>query len=94
VPVLGHGGPGLGLIVYGSTLKFWVLGSLVVGMLVPRTGLWPADLALWLGGLAALAAATGVVESIGTRVRLARIPQLLLAACIMAALALILVLVR
>ena len=94
VMVLDHGGPDLGLIVYGSTLKFWVLGSLVVGMLVPRTGLWPADLALWLGGLAALAAATGVVESIGTRVRLARIPQLLLAACIMAALALILVLVR
>jgi formate hydrogenlyase subunit 4 len=93
VMVLDHGGPDLGMIVYGSTLKLWVLGSLIVGMLVPRTGLWPADLAISAGGMLLLAIVTGLVESVGTRVRLVRIPQLLVAACIMAALALILVLV-
>jgi hypothetical protein len=41
-----------------------------------------------------LAVSTGVVESVSARVRLVRIPQLLLTACIMATLALILVLVR
>jgi formate hydrogenlyase subunit 4 len=37
VMVLDHGGPDLGLIAYGASLKLWVLGSLVVGMLVPPT---------------------------------------------------------
>lgn len=94
VMVLDHGGPDLGLIVYGGTVKLWLIGSLLVGVLVPRTAVWPVDLALWLAGMVVLAVATGVVESVGTRVRLTRIPQLLLAACIIAALALILVVVR
>ncbi len=94
VMVLDHGGPDLAFIQYGASLKLWVLGSVVVGMLVPRTGSWPLDLASWTGGLAVLAVVTGAVESVSTRVRLNRIPQLLLAACIMAALGLILVLVE
>jgi formate hydrogenlyase subunit 4 len=90
VMVLDHGGPDLGYILYGQAVKQWVLGALVVGMLAPRTGLPVADLAIWLGGMAVVAVGTGVVESVSTRVRLASVPQLLLAACLMGAVALIL----
>jgi formate hydrogenlyase subunit 4 len=93
VMVLDHGGPDYGMILYGATLKLWILGALLAGMLVPSTGSWPLDLVASSAAMVVVAVATGVVESVGARVRLVRVPQLLLAACIMAALALILVLV-
>ena len=94
VMVLDHGGPDLGLILYASSLKLWLLGSVMVGMLLPRSGSPAIDLAASLGGMAAVGVATGLVESASARLRLQRVPQLLLAACIMAALALLLVAVR
>ena len=39
VMVLDHGGPDLAFILYGSALKLWVLGALLVGVVVPvRSG--------------------------------------------------------
>jgi formate hydrogenlyase subunit 4 len=93
VMVLDHSGPDYGMILYGSTLKLWVVGSLLVCMVVPTTGSWILDLAASGAGMVVVAVATGIVESVGVRVRLIRVPQLLVAACIMAALALTLVLV-
>jgi len=93
VMVLDHGGVDLAYIQYGASLKLWVLGGLVVSLLAPRTGSWYLDVAVSLAGLAVVAAATGVVESIMARLRLVRVPQLLVAALAMSALGLCLALV-
>jgi formate hydrogenlyase subunit 4 len=94
VMVLDHAGIDLAYIQYGAALKLWVLGGLPVAMLVPRTGLWTADLGISLAGMACLAVLTGIGESIMARLRMVRVPQLLVAAAAMAALALSLELVR
>ena len=90
--VLDHGGPDLAMIQYGAMLKLWVLGTLLVGILVPvRSPWWPLDLAAGLGGMAILAVAVGVIESMIARLRLVRVPQFLVAASVLSVLALILV---
>ncbi len=95
VMVLDHGGPDLAVILYGAALKLWALGALLVGVLVPvRTGFAWLDLAAALAGMLALAAIVGVIESAMARLRLLRVPQLLVGAGAFAALALILGVVR
>jgi formate hydrogenlyase subunit 4 len=94
VMVLDHGGPLLGAILYGAAVKLFVFGALVVAVAAPLGGLdpWLA----WAGFVAsmlALAVAIGVVESVMARLRLLQLPNLLLAACLMSAFA-ILLLVR
>jgi formate hydrogenlyase subunit 4 len=92
VMVLDTSGPDLAFILYGSALKLWILGALLVGILLPiHTGWLAADLAISLGGMLLLAVATGVIESTMARLRLLRVPQLLGAASALAILALILV---
>lgn len=92
VMVLDHSGPDLALIQYGACLKLWILGSLLMGALVPvRTGWWAADLCLGFAGLLALAVLTGVVESLMARLRLVRVPQFLIAASVLSIVALVLV---
>lgn len=85
VMVLDHGGVDLAYIQYGASLKLWVLGGLIVSLLVPRTGEWYLDFAAAVAGIAIVAAATGVVESIMARLRIVRVPQLLVAAIAMSA---------
>ena len=93
VMVLDHGGPDLGLILYGSAIKFWALGSLITGIVIPvRTSLPLLNSAAALVGLFILAVAVGVVESIMARLRLKRVPQLLVAASAFSILALVLIL--
>jgi formate hydrogenlyase subunit 4 len=93
VMVLDHGGPDFAMIQYAAALKLWVLGSLLTGILVPvRTGLWLVDLAAGLIGMAIVAVATGVVESTMARLRLIRVPQVLVAASVLSTLALVFVL--
>jgi formate hydrogenlyase subunit 4 len=93
VIVLDHSGPDLALILAGSALKLAVFGALVVGVFVPRAGLPPAlaILAL-LAGLALVAVLVGVVESVMARLRLTRVPQLLVGAGTLALFAVILLL--
>jgi formate hydrogenlyase subunit 4 len=93
VMVLDHGGPDLAFVQYAAALKLWVLGALVVGVLLPvRTGHVALDLAVGFAGMIALAVGTGCVESTMARVRLNRVPQLLVAATVLSGLALMLVL--
>jgi formate hydrogenlyase subunit 4 len=92
VMALDHGGIDLAYIQYGASLKLWILGGLVVSLAVPRSGLWYLDAAAGTAGLVVVAAATGVVESIMARLRLVRVPQLLVAALAMSALGLALAL--
>lgn len=91
VIVLDHSGPDLALILYSGALKLALFGVLVVSVLVPRAGFTgPAALALLFGGLGVVCVAVGVVESVMARLRLARVPQLLVGASALALLAAIL----
>jgi formate hydrogenlyase subunit 4 len=93
VMVLDHGGPDLAFILYGAALKLWLLGSLLVGLLVPvHTGSPWLDSASAVVAMFVLAVGTGLVESSMARLRLVHVPQLLVAASVLATLALVLVL--
>ncbi|MEW5736701.1 MAG: NADH-quinone oxidoreductase subunit H [Thermodesulfobacteriota bacterium] len=89
VMVLDHGGPDLALIEYASALKIWVLGCLLVSLALPFRAAAPfANLAAGLAGLAVLAVVVGVIESTMARLRLLRVPQLLVGAGVLSFLAL------
>ena len=93
VIVLDHSGPDLALILYGSALKLTVFAALVVCLFVPRAGLAPAAaIATLVIGLAVVAIAIGAVESVMARLRLTRIPQLLVGAAALAVFGIILLL--
>lgn len=84
VIVLDHSGPDLAALLYASALKFALFASLVVTVLVPRSGLNPwVSIAALLAGMAAVAAAAGVVESLVARLQLPRVPQFLVSASIL-----------
>jgi formate hydrogenlyase subunit 4 len=93
VMVLDHGGPDLAFLLYGAAVKLWIFSALIVNVVVPvRTGQALADAAAALGGMAGVAVATGLVESTMARLRLVRVPQLLVAASALSAFAAILTL--
>jgi formate hydrogenlyase subunit 4 len=93
VMVLDHGGPDLAFILYGSALKLWSLGALLVGFVVPvRSGNALLDVAAFVAGMIALAVLVGVVESSMARLRLVRVPKFLVGATALAVLAVVLVL--
>ncbi len=93
VMVLDHSGPDLALILYAGAVKMAIFAMLVAGVLLPRAhqppGLALAELLL---GLLLIAVAIGVVESVMARLRMNRVPQLLVAASALAGFALILLL--
>ena len=93
VMVLDHGGPDLAIILYAAALKFWALGSLLLGIVLPAAGLQSAlGWALLPAGLVGLAVATGIVESSMARLRIIRVPQLLVGASALSVLALVMTL--
>lgn len=93
VMILDHGGPDLALILWGAAVKFWLLGTLIVGMFVgPRTGTWVGDAGISLLGMLFLAVAVGIIESVLARLRLLKVPHLLIVAIALAALSLTLTL--
>jgi formate hydrogenlyase subunit 4 len=89
VMVLDHSGPDFAMIEYGAALKMWLLGVIIIGVAVPwhRGNQW-IDAVVALIGMLALGIATGIIESSMARLRLLRVPQLLLAAIVLSALAL------
>jgi formate hydrogenlyase subunit 4 len=93
VMVLDHGGPDLAFILYGAALKLWALSALLVGLVVPVRGGNPVqDAGAFLLGMVVLAVLVGIVESCMARLRLTRIPKLLVGATALAVLAIVLVL--
>jgi formate hydrogenlyase subunit 4 len=83
VMVLDHSGPDFGLILYGAAVKFLVLGTLFVDLLIPgfAPGADPwTGLGLRVAGLILLAVAVGVAESTMGRLRMDRVPLYLAAA--------------
>jgi len=93
VMVLDHSGPDLALIQYGAALKLWLFGALVVKLALGARlqDPWAAFVA-FLAGQLAFAIAVGLVESTMARLRLVRIPQLLVGASVLSAFALVLLL--
>ncbi|OHB33836.1 MAG: hydrogenase [Desulfuromonadaceae bacterium GWC2_58_13] len=93
VMVLDHSGPAFGMILYGASLKLMVLGALLVRILLPlQTGWWLTDALVFLGGQLGVAVAIGVVESTMARLRLPRVPQVLIGTSLLSIFALVLVL--
>jgi formate hydrogenlyase subunit 4 len=91
VIVLDHSGPDFAYITYTAAMKLWLFGGLLIGLLFPL-GVGEG----WLNSLIAIvamlvaAAAVGMVEATMARLRLPRIPQLLIGATALAALAFVL----
>jgi formate hydrogenlyase subunit 4 len=93
VMVLDHSGPDLGMILYGAAMKFFVLGALVVRLFLPgTTGNMVLDILLFTFGILFMAMVVGVIESVMARLRLLRIPQLLVGASLLSFFSLILLL--
>jgi formate hydrogenlyase subunit 4 len=94
VMVLDHSGPDLAFIQYAVALKLWLLGTLLVGIVVPlRSGNPLFDAAAMLLGMAAFALTVGMIESAMARYRLIQVPQFIVGAATLSAVAFILVLV-
>ena len=90
VMVLDHGSVDLGIIHLGQSLKLWIFGALVIGAALPvNTPYAGVNLLISLGGMAVLAVIVGMIESGMARLRMIRVPQLLVTACILSFLALI-----
>jgi formate hydrogenlyase subunit 4 len=93
VMVLDHSGPDLALIQYGAALKLYLFGALVVKLVLgARFADPPVAFAAFLAGQLVFALALGLVESTMARVRLVRVPQLLIGASVLSGFALVLIL--
>lgn len=93
VMVLDHSGPDLALILYGSAMKLFVIAALLASFFVPHSPESPllATVA-FVVIILALAIVVGLVESAMARLRLVRVPQLLVGAALLSFFALVLLL--
>lgn len=81
VMVLDHSGPPLGLILYASALKLFVLSALLLHIVAPFSlGNYGLDWAMLVGLLLAVAVVVGIVESVLARLQMRHVPRLLIAA--------------
>ncbi|MCC6679840.1 MAG: NADH-quinone oxidoreductase subunit H [Phycisphaeraceae bacterium] len=84
VMVLDHSGPLLGVVLYASALKMFVLGTVLLHVLAPfQTGQAWLDWPLFVLELLGLAVVIGVVESVMARLRMHHVPYLLTAAMLL-----------
>ena len=93
VMVLDYSGPDLAMILYTSSLKLWIFGSLLLGLILPVHGEQVGfNIGIAYAGMVGMAVGVGVIESTMARLRLLRIPQLLVAASSLTILAFLLLL--
>ena len=90
VMVLDHGGPDLAFVLYSAALKLWLFAALIVGMVLPATGSVWMNLLLAVAGMLVVAVVVGVIESVMARLRLMIVPQLLVGAGALVAVAFLL----
>ena len=92
VMILDYTGPDLAFVLYGAALKLWVFGGLIVNLALAPLELSGAGALVAFGAaMAALAVAVGVIESVMARLSLLKVPQMLLGAGALSALAFALV---
>ncbi len=91
VMVLDHSGPDFAFIQYGYAVKLFVLAALLVrfALPIPDGGTGVGAVAMFLGGQLGVFVAIGVIESVMARLRLPRVPQFLIGACVVGAIALV-----
>ena len=93
VMILDHSGPDLGLILYSSAVKMWLLGSILISIIVPvHSSNILLDITVTMICMILLAVLVGITESSMARLKLLKIPQLLIGASILSILALVLIL--
>ncbi len=84
VMVLDHGGPALGIVLYGAAIKLFVFAALVARMIVPvHTGRAIVDALVFACAVGLVAVIVGVVESVMARLRLVHVSNLLIGACLL-----------
>ncbi|MDT8389785.1 MAG: NADH-quinone oxidoreductase subunit H [Lentisphaeria bacterium] len=83
VMVLDHGGPLLGLVLYGASLKLFVLGALFLHVAAPfQFGSAGLNWLLFIAEMLGLAVVVGMIESVMARLRMPHVPYLLIAAAL------------
>jgi formate hydrogenlyase subunit 4 len=88
-PLLEYGGRDLALLQWASAARHWVVLVLAAGLFLPHpAGFWPG-LAALVAGVAALVVALALVETWQAKLRLLRVPPLLLAGVAVALLGLL-----
>jgi formate hydrogenlyase subunit 4 len=92
VMVLDHSGPDFAYIQFAATLKLWLAGSLLVGLVVPVRGAWWHCLLAMLLGMVALGIVIGMIESAMARYRLLKVPQFIVGAATLSAVGFIVIL--
>jgi len=86
VMVLDHGGPSFGLVLSGASVKLFVLSALFLRVVFPFSTIDPRlDWVAFVAGILLVAVGIGVVESVMARLRLLKVPQLLVGACLLSA---------
>jgi formate hydrogenlyase subunit 4 len=92
VMVLDHSGPDFAFILYSAALKLWVMSALLIGIILPVRSMNPwLDVPAALACMVFLAVLIGVIESMMARLRLLRVPQLLIGAGAISVIGLILI---
>lgn len=90
VMILDHSGPDLGIILYSSSLKLWLLSAVIINIMLPvNNSNFLVNQGIFLAGIAVLAITIGVVESVMARIRLIKVPKLLIIASFLSILALV-----
>ena len=84
VMVLDHSGPLLGVILYGASIKLFILSAIVLDVILPyKAGIAIIDWPLFIAEELAVAVAIGVVESVMARLQMRHVPTLLVAASLL-----------
>jgi formate hydrogenlyase subunit 4 len=91
VMVLDHGGPDFAFILYGAALKLFLFGAILSRLVLGGEGTVASE-ALFFLGILLFAVVVGLVESLMARLRMIRVPQLLVGASVLSAFALVLLL--
>jgi formate hydrogenlyase subunit 4 len=93
VMVMDHSGPLFGVVLYGASIKLFVLSALLGHLMGPY---WtPYEALNWLifaGEMLGLAVVIGVVESVMARLQMRHVPILLIAACLLCGLSFLMIL--
>jgi formate hydrogenlyase subunit 4 len=92
VMVLDHGGPDFAFILYGASLKLFLFGAILSRLVFGHGAGALVSEALFFTGIFVFAVSVGVVESAMARLRMLRVPQLLVGASVLSAFALVLLL--
>jgi formate hydrogenlyase subunit 4 len=83
VMILDHSGPALAAYEYAASLKLFVLSTLLARLVLPTFDEPTLGWLAYLGTLGLIAVLIGFIESVMARLRLARVPSLLIAACLL-----------